>query len=68
MRYYFHVMSGGRKYRDERGEDFHRDEDALAHGTVIARELDDGTFFPGSSISITDENGRAIGTVPITAG
>ena len=54
MRYYFHVMSGGRKYRDERGEDFHRDEDALAHGTVIARELDDGTFFPGSSISITD--------------
>jgi hypothetical protein len=29
--------------------------------------LDEGTFSPGSAVSVTDEQGRVLGTVPITA-
>ena len=67
MRYRFHVISDGRVYWDEGGENFACVEDALTHATVIARELDDGSFASGFSISIVDENDLEIGSVPVAS-
>ena len=67
MRYRFHIKSDGRIYWDEGGENFATAADALKHGSVIAHELDDGSFASGFSVSIVDENDMEIGSVPIAA-
>lgn len=68
MRYFFHVVGSGKTYGDETGEEFADRESAMAHAARIARELAADDSVDGLWISVADEDGKEVGTLPITSG
>lgn len=65
-RYFFHVVGGERKYRDDSGLRFGSLQDATAHAVKIASELaNDGDQYRGFAISVTDEDDHELKRVPI---
>ena len=66
MRYFFHVMSGGTADKDEVGRSFSDVKSAIAHASVIARELAiEAENYVGFSVCVTDEHGHEVARVPI---
>jgi hypothetical protein len=53
---------------DENGEEFSQDEDAIAHASVIARELAEDGSLDGFSLQVVDEKGNEVVRVPIELG
>jgi hypothetical protein len=66
VRYFFHVMSDHTAYKDEVGRSFSIVEIAIAHATVIAREIAiEGENYVGFSVCVTDDQGNEVARVPI---
>jgi hypothetical protein len=64
-RYFFHV-SNHTTYKDEVGRSFSGVGIAIAHATVIARELAiEAEHYVGFSVSVTDEHEHEVARVPI---
>jgi hypothetical protein len=60
-RYFFHVVGGDRKYRDDNGLRFDSSQDAAAHAAKIAAELaQDGDQYRGFAVAVTDEDDREL--------
>jgi hypothetical protein len=66
VRYFFHVASDHTIYKDEVGRNFSNVEIAIAHATVIARELAiEAENYIGFSVCVTDDHGQEVARVPI---
>jgi hypothetical protein len=60
-RYFFHVVRGDRKYRDDNGLCFDSSQDAAAHAAKIAAELaQEGDQYLGFAVAVTDEDDREL--------
>jgi hypothetical protein len=65
VRYFFHVMNHT-AYKDEVGRSFSDVGIAIAHATVIARELAiEAEHYVGFSVCVTDDQGNEMARVPI---
>jgi len=64
VRYFFHVMSGDKAYKDEVGRDFASAGGARAHAGVVASELAEEDW-SGFSVVVVDDHGHEIARVPI---
>jgi hypothetical protein len=59
-------MSNHTTYKDEVGRSFSAVEIAIAHASVIARELAvEAEHYVGFSVCVTDHNGNEVARVPI---
>jgi hypothetical protein len=68
VRYFVHIASGGRVFRDEAGRNFSAVDDVLVHAAVVARELADDAGWEGFSVLVLDESGNQIARLPIGQG
>ncbi len=64
VRYYFHVVNG-RQYRDGVGKLFRTREKAIAHASVLARELAKDKGWVGFTISLTNDDGGMVAQIPV---
>ena len=69
--YYFHAKFDGHLIRDERGDELADDEAALERAVETARALLQGgsrnaAAWTGCVFEVTDENGEAVWTVPVS--
>jgi hypothetical protein len=65
-RYFFHVISADRAFRDEEGRSFPTLPDAIAFAAVVAGELSrKGEDYQGFEVCVADERGREVARVPI---
>jgi hypothetical protein len=65
-RYYFHV-SNGRRYPDDIGKVFAVRAEAMAHASLLAKELARDGDWEGFAIVVTDDSGSAVAQVPVSA-
>jgi hypothetical protein len=66
VRYFFRVMSDGTAYKDAVERSFSHVEIAIAHASVIARELTvEAENYVGFSGCVTDDHGHEVARVPI---
>jgi hypothetical protein len=66
MRYFFHAVGTKCAYKDENGEEFGNDDDAIEYGATIAKELSDDSTLNMTCILVVDEEEREIFCSPIT--
>jgi hypothetical protein len=66
MRYFFHAANGEEVYADETGQECAGAESAMAQAAIVAGELADDDM-EGFWISVTDEDGKDIGKVPVVS-
>ena len=67
MRYFFHAANGDDLYADETGQECADAESAVAHAATIAGQLAEDDDMDGFWISVTDEDGKEIGKVPVAS-
>jgi len=60
MRYFFHAVGTKRAYKDESGEEFDNNDDAIEYGATIAKELSDDSTLHMKYILVVDEEEREI--------
>lgn len=66
MRYFFHVKSAYKTYKDEVGRRFLDVNNARAHAAVIAAELAiEAQNFEGFAVCLVDAHGKEVARVPI---
>ena len=67
MRYFFHAANGDDVYADETGQECADAESAVAHAATIAGQLAEDDDIDGFWISVTDEDRKEIGKVPVAS-
>ena len=65
MRYFFHAVGTKCAYKDESGEEFDNDDDAVEYGATIAKELSDDSTLNMTCILVVDEEEKEISRSPI---
>ena len=66
MRYFFHVSHGSSTINDDEGTALTGPEVAMLQAAVIAVGLaQDGQWYNGYVVYVTDEHGNEIGRVPV---
>jgi hypothetical protein len=68
MRYFFHVLNGSSTNDDEEGTVLSGPEMAMLQAAIIAAELaQDGKWYNGDVVYVTEEHGNEIGRMPVVA-
>jgi hypothetical protein len=67
MRYFFHAANGESVYADEAGQECADAQSAMAQAATIAGQLAEDDDMNGFWISVTDEDGKEMGEVPVAS-
>jgi uncharacterized protein DUF6894 len=66
MRYFFHISHASSTINDDEGTALCGPEVAMLQATVIAAEpAQDGEWYNGQVVYVTDEHGNEIGRLPV---